>query len=784
MKTFYRYLFALFIALAGSNVLAQNGSVLFSNSRNYTFNFNVNNLQGTPQITSAFINSLAAGVGRPALNVNYVISFDQTLELLLVNNFLQVNVANRFIQPTGDVYYRNFYVGDLLQPTSINAIVNVLDERGGILRSLQISNLNRMNAYSTFINTNLIPVGMQKSALQLVNMLLFYDAQALNDFNNRLALINDYYNSNMMLDNVQGQLASIAFVSPENIESATTILQQAEGIINQIELRGYASILQLASNDPINLMSRTAALRNILAQKRMSVNMAYASLDSYYYSKGMEALNNKSNSLALSFFNKSIAINPTFAPSAYQLAMMKFEEGNLIDADLKLREVWFNMNPEINTYQNSLTLFKNIYNEYLESGDQLANSGKYQDALVQYDRATKLCREINGVMCNEAAKIAVRNCHKAIYENMLNSAKKDAEAGNTVEAYNKFNKAKNYASDNQIDKRDRGMEETVDKALKLNEYKNAVADAKDAFSKKDFSSALAGFETAHELESKFGFAPSIIPLDTEQKSAREVLKLKLTDLNSLVDNNDWDALKTQLTKAEEMQAFYKLDGDKEITASIGSLKDKLKKFRCDQTQRKFQELVQKAKGHIASGNYILASDAYDNAIKMANENAECDIDYAQSAEEKSRFLAPATYQKFINKILDLQMNGSYAEAVAKYKEAQAYHVQFELGKFNLQKKSLFDFAKDNFKNAALNFVAGDFKKNGQIDEAFQLYKILIDRNYPVRNMSDDLFDLGKRFGTRDKGAGSSNYKVKVIDYVGNNKQLKNFKKGYISAFEN
>ncbi|MFN4932522.1 MAG: hypothetical protein ACK5HE_14015, partial [Bacteroidota bacterium] len=378
MKTFYRYMFALIIALAGSNVLAQNGSVLFSNSRNYTFNFNVNNLQGTPQITSAFINSLAAGVGRPVLNVNYVISFDQTLELLLVNNFLQVNVSNRFIQPTGDVYYRNFYVGDLLQPTSINAIVNVLDERGGILRSLQISNLNRMNAYSTFINTNLIPVGMQKSALQLVNMLLFYDAQALNDFNNRLALINDYYNSNMMLDNVQGQLASIAFVSPENIESATTILQQAEGIINQIELRGYASILQLASNDPINLMSRTAALRNILAQKRMSVNMAYASLDSYYYSKGMEALNNKSNSLALSFFNKSIAINPTFAPSAYQLAMMKFEEGNLIDADLKLREVWFNMNPEINTYQNSLTLFKNIYNEYLESGDQLANSGKYQ----------------------------------------------------------------------------------------------------------------------------------------------------------------------------------------------------------------------------------------------------------------------------------------------------------------------------------------------------------------------------------------------------------------------
>lgn len=782
-KLLYLHL-TILLVVCNFSIIAQTNSLLYSNSRNYTFQFSLNNQQGSPEITRFMIDALAQGIGKPAFNVSYTINFDQNLELLLVNNMMQINARNKFIQPTGDVYYRGFYIGDLLLPSSINALVNIVDERGGSLRSLQISNLNKSNGYSTTFNTNMMLVSNQKMGLQLVNMMLFYDNQALNDFNYRIALINEYYNSNMILDNAQTKLSSIVFVTPDNVEPTTIILQQVDNDISQIEARNFASVLQLSMQDPINLVNRTAALRNILSQKRLSVNMAYTSLDSYYYTKGLEALTNKSNSLAISLFNKSLAINPLFAPSAYQLAHIKFEEDNLIEADLKLREVWFNMNPDPNTYQNSLTLFKNIYNEYLDGGDKLANNGKFNEAIEQYEKSQKLCKEINGLVCNDGVKISIKNCRQSIYFGYLSDAKKAAESGNNNDAYNKYNQAKNYASYYFMDVKDKSLETEVDKAIKFNEYKQAVKDAKEFFAKSNFENALSSFEAAHDLETKYSYSPSIIPLDTEQQAAKGVLKKKMDSLLEQCDKNDWDNVKTQLNKAEEMQSFYKLDADKDINLPKKTIIEKLNQYICDGVLKRYNEFVQKAKSALASNNYIQASDNYEYAINLAHENLVCSIDYKASAEEKANIVAPATYQKLINKILDLQMNGSYSEAVAKYKEAMAYHVQFDLGKFNINKKSLYDFAKDNFKNAALDYVANDFRKNGQIDESWQLYKLLLDRNYPLRNINDDLFSLGKNFGTRDKATGITNYNNKVQEYVGDNKKFKNFKKGYISVFEN
>mgnify|MGYP007115117439 CR=1 FL=1 len=125
MKTiFYKGIIALIGVFISVNVSAQTSALLSSNSRNYTFNFSLNNQQGSPEITRFMIDALAQGANKPAFNVNYSISFDQTLELLLVNNVMQINTRNKFIQPTGDVYYRNFY-GPWLKKTIAQPALNI-----------------------------------------------------------------------------------------------------------------------------------------------------------------------------------------------------------------------------------------------------------------------------------------------------------------------------------------------------------------------------------------------------------------------------------------------------------------------------------------------------------------------------------------------------------------------------------------------------------------------------------------------------------------------------------
>ncbi len=784
MNTVFKPLFWVLLCFSSiCHTPVQSQVILYSNTTNYTFKYHTGNLQSSPQISKTIIDAIAAGNNKMPSLVNYSISFDQKIDLGLVNNFMQININNKMIQASGDVTYRGFFIGDMLMPSTINILLNIVDERGNPLRSFQLSNLNKANGYATTINTNMVPVGSQRLAVQVVNMMLFYDQQTVTDFNYRVGIINDYYNSSMVLDNAQVKLSSIVFVSPDNIEGTTQILQQVENDINLIETRNYTTSLQLTAYDPINLLGRTAALRNVLAQKRLSVNMAYSALDSYFYTKGLEALAAKNNSQAQIMFHKSLAINPAFAPSAYQLANLKFEEDNLVEADLKLRELWFSMNPDPTMYQNALNLFKNISIGYIEKGEELTKKGQINEALSYYDKAQRICREINGVPCNDAIKLGIRNCRVALYNTLLAEAKKLSESGHTNEAYNKFNEAKNYAlkysSDNISDK---SAETQTERILKYNDYKDAVALALSSIENNDLGTAIGYFETAHDLESKYAFSPSIIPLGKEQQAARGLLKQKLNSLNDLVGKNDWEGLKQQLGSIKEMQTFYKLDSDNELNIQKADFTEKLKQHTCQSAMSKFEELFTKAQEYAKAKNYILALEQLEKALQIRKENPDCNINTSQADNEKIRLTPPATYQRFINQIIDMQAKGSYKDLTLKYKEAMAYYSQYDLDKFSILKKSFYDFALDNFKNSALAFIANEYRKNGQLDESFQIFKIAIERKYQLRYINSDLFELGKSIGLRDKAAGISNYKEKVSEYTKNEKSLKYFKNGYTSVF--
>ena len=96
MKTLFNLGFALLMMVFTSfQTSAQTTTVLSSNSRNYTFNFSLNNQQGSPEVTRFMIDALAQGANKPVFNVNYSVSFDQILELLVVNNVMQISTRNK-----------------------------------------------------------------------------------------------------------------------------------------------------------------------------------------------------------------------------------------------------------------------------------------------------------------------------------------------------------------------------------------------------------------------------------------------------------------------------------------------------------------------------------------------------------------------------------------------------------------------------------------------------------------------------------------------------------------
>jgi outer membrane lipoprotein-sorting protein len=64
MKTLLRLCLLVLLTSSFTQAIAQTSSMLYSNSRNYTFNFSSSNQQGSPEITRYFIEALAQAANR------------------------------------------------------------------------------------------------------------------------------------------------------------------------------------------------------------------------------------------------------------------------------------------------------------------------------------------------------------------------------------------------------------------------------------------------------------------------------------------------------------------------------------------------------------------------------------------------------------------------------------------------------------------------------------------------------------------------------------------------
>ena len=181
----------------------------------------------------------------------------------------------------------------------------------------------------------------------------------------------------------------------------------------------------------------------------------------------------------------------------------------------------------------------------------------------------------------------------------------------------------------------------------------------------------------------------------------------------------------------------------------------------------------------------MADDAYLKAIELAESNTDCNIPKSKFEDERIKVIAPSTYQKLINQIIQSQISNAYTDALEnRYKAAEKYYYEYNLDQFGLNVKSYYQFAIDNFRNSSLQSMAISLRKQGKFENALELYNIALSRGASSSFMSEGLYDLGRAMGERDFKAGVKNdeAKVKVDQYTKDNPDLKRFKKGYLSTF--
>lgn len=777
-----KYLSLLLLLTLPFHSHAQPASISASR-QDFGININSRSIEITPEFRNNVLPEIARGNGKPTESTSILLQFSLNVTHEQSPQGIRVLASIRDWRTSGDVIYRGFSLGDLLVPEQVNLNILTLEGPGNIIARTYTTDLNQFNQFRIAYHVPWAYPFPVKLGFRGENVVLIYSPSQTREILNRCQTINDYYAVNMMLDEAMRKLSLLPPLAPDNMDLQSAGLQEADQTLRLAKSKNYPANLVLSNGDPAGFISKLSQLENNMEARRMKINSFYASLDAYYYNKGLEALAAKKWMDADRLFQKSISINPRFAPAAFELAQLKLNNDDPLGADLEARKVWFNLQPDPVTSQKTSLLFKDIYAEYLNKAERSAQNGQWETEMSWLEKAQNLCREVNGIPCTEALYAHKKRAREKQFETLVGSSyqslnKDVAEARKQYQEAEKFNK-------NELSGEKNATLDSLRDAIEIAEMEAILVGGEKSIEKKNYSDAANKAGAAVTKLEQFNLTPGERTKGRISAMALPQMKTDAEELIKKIQSDPSMNAEEAIRPFKSQQKRFYLEQNEELKKILFPVEKVIIERECKKIAEEAAGYLSKSKDNIQKKNFIMADDALLKAIELIEKKPECNLSKSSFEDERLKIIAPSTYQKLINQIIQSQVSNTYNDNVeTKYKAAEKYFFEYNIDQFGLVHKPFQQFAIDNFRNSSLQSMAISFRKQGKLDNALELYKVALSRGASVSFMSEGLYDLGQAMGDRDHKAGMlyEQAKTKVNEYTNDNPDLKRFKKGYLSTF--
>lgn len=772
--------FFILFALKVSFISAQTEVVFQENKEAYVL---FNNTSSASSNANQLINGLAEGNGKSVVRTEFEINFKQNLRITKSNNDYSLFVDISNLHTSGDDKYNGFSMQSELIPSTAAFKIDVIDRNNVVIKKFDFKDVGIKNFELNLVEEHFIDTLNRELKLAIYDLRFFYTNNAIKNFDFKISVINNYYASDVPLANAVQLLQVVNPNDIDNILIHQTNLLNCENIIADINSKKIPENLPLNDFDPIQFNFKMNVLQNQANTKRNALNFAISTLHETYYNRALEALANNQTLVAQKWFTKSLDVNPLFAPSMLQLAKIDFANGNLNDAEARVKDIFIKMNPDPQTKQFSGELAAKISTQYTAIGEEQNQKGNYQQALTNLQRAKSICTTIPGLVCNEKLQANISLSKNGIYTSIIKEGTKYFNDGNLKQAENKANEAYFYQKENNEEISTTADADVLMAKVKQIEYNQVITEAKLVLKNKNFNKALQLFNTAEELKLNYNLKHDVAFGKLIGEAAKPILTQKINDALVLANSNKLDEAKTEGKQIEKQQVKYSLTNDKELNTNLDKLQAAIFKQECANAQLEIDKFYNEAKQAVTQKLFIKADELFIKAIAIIDEYSVCKFTNTTLKNEQVSNLPGATYQRLLAQVIDLQDSYRYKEATDKFIVAEKYFYQFEVEKLGLAKISLFDFCVSKGNVKWQQHLAQYYLDKKELDNSLAMCKFLIAKNVSPKNIKYTLYDLGKALATRDlKQNASIKPKEEVLKYTDNNSNLKLLKKGYLKMF--
>ncbi len=728
------------------------------------------------------ISKVALATNKPVYTFN--ITFSVNRKIMAVQKFKTVKVTVDYSDfKTDKVLYKKFDLSPAFIPASMSISASLTNNKGKNLVVYNFMNTNvdpELTSFN-FDYTDSLPTPAYRVKINKTQF--FYTAVNITSLNNRIELIDDYYNFNNRMSEGFRELTDYNARNIEMIWTYQTMVKRNNQLIDEVESSEIIENLGLATNDPLFFATKFKDFKALNDQVSGSVENTIANLHQIYYNRGLEFFVNGDLRRAYNLFNESLKVNPSFSPALFQMAKIDYLTGYPHDAALKLTDLFQRQKPDPSTRELALELAGQVIDAFLQIADTALNKAEYNLALADIQDAEDFCYTIREFDCARLMYAYKKEAYSGNYYQMLYTARFNLHKGNTDLAEDYVNKANSYyrtynefigANDSAI---------ALMKEVKTVRYKGLIKTGLANLELKDYRKALKSFEQASLLEDQYKLTPDASLSTYLQKAAKPVILDNLSLISEMVMANDLKKAKTALIENLNLAKKYRLSDDPAISAAAENIKSSIFEQECINTKLAVNDLIKSGNDHLLKKEFLEADKDYREAITLSDDNVLCEIAVDDIRNTVEQIVPAVTYQQGIEDCHADISRRKYADALNQYLLAGKQYEHDSVALFDLIHIPLLDFTlKQN--EGFLAFMAGYFTRNVFYDDALIVLSELKSRCGKTRCSKEEKTELGAALAIRDyKNEPSANPKLKVLDYTKGDKWYKQLKKSYLKTWK-
>ena len=732
---------------------------------------------------SPLLKILASGNGKSLRSTSFALDFEQLLRINTREPSVVYVIDNSAFHLSGDINYRGFDVSDQLVPADLSYIIH-FSGRSGATKDFKftatITNGKPENNSLNYTDTTGVMLNYT-----IMNLIVHYNESVQQNFLNRTNLIDDYYSSIHAADIAYAQLLTINPDDVDNFQFQQQKLTNAQLEYDKTQAKQFASHLPLPVNDPGRLLEKLSIYNNLLIQKRNGIATTYSTLHIIFYNRGVERLQHNDISLAQTYFQQALEVNPSFAPALLQLAIINYRRGELHESICKTDDLLYNLNPDPETKHEAYNLLSDISKAHLQLGLEEADHKNYRKALDEYENAKRICEKYVTIHCTDELFNAIRSAKRGIYSDFLTDARTNLEYNHLDAAESSVEGAFRYQKINKAELPDANEAIEVNRSIQQKRYDQSINNARNLTDQKMFDAALREFRDADSLKQTFHL--------TELKDVSKLILLaakpRINELlyegDAYVKNEDLSAARDRIKLANDIQLRYGLNTDKEINKHTEKLRKSIYTLQCLNAQDEMDKLYVHAQTLVAQNDYLMADSEYEKAISIAETNKDCDLSTDSIVADKNKIRAAVSYLKLMRQSLEADKAGDYRKCLETYNKAGIYFYEMNVDKFGIiHENDPYNYVRDKGSNGLVNYTADTYTETNHLEQALLLYKLLLSRNYDHKIIDGSLYKLGFKLGQKDKLAHPDGNRKELIKlYSDGDKKLKRFHKGYKRGFK-